>query len=88
MANRFAYRIKNPRGLRLCFYEEITLFDDYSSWRKLYRNTARYIRYSLHSGVGIRGQSREVKHIFTWIAALPEGVSDWMVDLLRKSMKN
>jgi glycosyltransferase involved in cell wall biosynthesis len=88
MSNRFEYRIKNPKGLRLCFYEEINLFDDYSNWKKLYRNSVRYIRYSLHSGIGILGQAREVKHIFTWIIALPEGISDWIVDLFRKMMKS
>jgi glycosyltransferase involved in cell wall biosynthesis len=87
MAKRFEYRIKNPKGLRLCFYEEINLFDNYAGWSKLYRNTVRYIRYSLHSGFGIPAQAREVKHKFTWIVSLPEGVSDWIVDLIRKNLK-
>jgi len=87
MANRFRYRMKNPKGLRLCFLEDITLYDRYCDRKRLYKKTAKFIRYSLHSGVGIMQQAREVKHPFIWVLALPEGASDWLIDLLRKKLK-
>lgn len=88
MSRRFEYRMKNPKGLRLYFLEEISIFAEYSNWKKLYRNTVKFIRYSLHSGTGILQQAKEVKHFTTWILALPEGVSDWVIDLIRKIWKD
>jgi len=87
MAHRFEYRMRNPKGLRLCFFEEITLFDGYSNRKKLHWKTVKYIRFSLHSGIGILKQAREVKHFWIWLFALPEGVTDWMIDLLRKKVR-
>ncbi|MCJ7499996.1 glycosyltransferase family 2 protein [bacterium] len=84
---RFEYRMKNPKGLRLVFREQITLFSSYLGPRKLLRNHIRFIRYSLHSGVGPIRQSREVKHLFVWLLALPAGTLKWIQDVLRKTVK-
>ena len=84
---RFEYRMKNPKGLRLCFLEQITLFSSYLSPRKLLRSHVRYVRYSLHSNAGYIVQAREVKHPFVWLLALPGGTLKWMRDLLRKAVK-
>jgi hypothetical protein len=86
-ANRFAYRMRNPKGLRLCFFEYITLFSDYFGVRKLLRYHIRYVRYSLHSGIGFTEQRREVKHFFLWLAALPAGVLKWIRDKHRKRVQ-
>jgi glycosyltransferase involved in cell wall biosynthesis len=84
---RFEYRMKNPKGLRLVFREQITLFSSYLGPRKLLRSHIRFIRYSLHSGVGPIRQSREVKHFFVWLLALPAGTLKWMLYVLRKKIK-
>jgi hypothetical protein len=85
--HRFEYRMKNPKGLRLCFLEQITVFSGYLGPRKLLRSHVRYVRYSLHSGVGFIDQFREVKHLYYWTMALPLGTFKWMRDHLRKAFK-
>lgn len=82
-ANRFRYRMHNPRGLRQYYLEEITLNDRYMSERKLRRRYERFIRYSLHSDVGLRQQAREVKRRGMWLAAVPAGVFKWWADRVR-----
>lgn len=77
---RFQYRMRNPRGLRQYFLEEITLHDGFKPWRKLLRHHARFVRYSLHSGVGLAQQLREAKHRGYWLIALPEGILSWLAD--------
>jgi glycosyltransferase involved in cell wall biosynthesis len=79
----FEFRTRNPRGLRLCFLEEINLHDRYKPWRKLFQHHVRYVRYSLHSGVGLLRQAREVKHRGTWLVAVPEGLFSWVADRYR-----
>lgn len=83
-ARRFEYRMKNPGGLRLCFLEDITLFSKYFTGKKLWRSHIRYVRYSLHSGVGLIRQAREVTHPFWWLLSLPGGTLKWVRDLQRK----
>jgi glycosyltransferase involved in cell wall biosynthesis len=85
--NRFEYRMRNPKGLRLVFQEQITMFSSYLGPRKLLRSHIRFVRYSLHSGVGLIRQSREVKHHLFWIMALPMGIFKWSMDMLRKTVK-
>ena len=80
---RFQYRVRNPRGLRQYFLEEITLHDAHKPWRKLFRHHARFVRYSLHSGIGLAQQAREAKHRGMWLLALPEGVLSWVADRYR-----
>ncbi len=85
--HRFEFRMKNPKGLRLVFLEQITLFSSYLGPRKLLRSHIRFIRYSLHSGVGFIRQFGEVKHHFVWLLALPAGTFKWMLYVLRKTVK-
>jgi glycosyltransferase involved in cell wall biosynthesis len=86
-ANIRRYREQNPQGMRLAFLEEITLNDAYLDGRQIHRNTVRYVRYSLHSGVGLLRQAREVKHRLRWLAALPEGLGSWLGDRLRSMIR-
>ena len=81
--NRRRYRMRNPRGLRLAFLEEINLHDRYMGPRQLHRYHVRFVRFSLNSGVGLLRQAREVKHRWHWLAALPEGLGSWLVDRVR-----
>lgn len=83
-ANIRSFRRRNPRGMQLAFLEEITLHDAYLNTSQLRRCHVRYVRYSLHSGIGPLKQYREVKHKLLWIAALPAGVGAWLGDKLRR----
>jgi len=82
-ANIRHYRERNPRGMRLAFLEEITLHDAYAGPRLQHSNHVRYVRFSLHSGVGLVAQAREVKHQWHWLAALPQGFLAWLWDRFR-----
>jgi glycosyltransferase involved in cell wall biosynthesis len=82
--NRRRLRARNPKGLHLAFLEEITLNDAYTDRRQLRRLHARYVRFALHSGIGLSKQYREVKHKLLWLAALPAGVGAWLGDELRR----
>jgi glycosyltransferase involved in cell wall biosynthesis len=83
-ANIRRYRAQNPRGMRIAFLEEVTLHDAYADPAQLHRNHVRYVRFSLHSGVGLVRQAREVKHRWKWLAALPEGFGSWLADRARR----
>jgi glycosyltransferase involved in cell wall biosynthesis len=82
--NRRRYRQRNPKGLRLAFLEEVTMHDRYTDPGQLRRNHVRYVRYSLHSGVGLHRQIREIKHPWYWLIAVPAGVAGWLGDRLRR----
>ncbi len=83
-ANRFSYRMNNPRGLRLHFLEEINLHDIYTPKKNLFRHCARYVRYSLHSGIGFIRQGRDIKHKLLWLLAIPQGSMEWLADNIKK----
>ena len=82
--NRRRLRERNPKGLHLAFLEEITLHDAYTDRPQLRRLHARYVRFALHSGIGLRRQYREVKHRWLWVTALPAGIGSWLGDRLRR----
>ncbi|UCG38145.1 MAG: glycosyltransferase family 2 protein [bacterium] len=82
-ANIVQYRLENPRGFRLYFLEEITLHREYYSLRKRFGDHWRYVRFSLHSGLGLLGQAREVEERLLWLSGIPMGVGKWLADLLR-----
>jgi glycosyltransferase involved in cell wall biosynthesis len=77
------YREQNPQGMRLAFLEEVTLHDAYADPAQLRRHHVRYVRFSLHSGVGLVRQAREVKHFWSWLGALPAGLGSWLADQAR-----
>lgn len=87
-ANRFKYRMLYPKGQRLYYLEEITLNDRYMRLRPLLHHHNQYVRYSLHSGIGIARQATEVKHRWLWLTALPAGVLHWLRDRIRLRLWN
>ena len=82
-ANRHKYRMNNPKGLRLYFLEDITLHASYATPKKLARSYRGYVRYSLHSGVGLAQQAREIKHMRLWLYAIADGTLCWLTDKLK-----
>jgi glycosyltransferase involved in cell wall biosynthesis len=86
-ANRFRYRMLYPKGQRLFYLEEVTLNDRYTPTAKLRRHHTQYVRYSLHSGVGLIRQAGEIKHRLVWLTAVPGGVLRWLADRLRMRLR-
>jgi glycosyltransferase involved in cell wall biosynthesis len=82
-SNEFWHNYNSPKGQRLYFLEEVTLNDRYHGLKKQYRLHVHYVRYSLHAGVGILSQFKEVKHRFFWILAVSRGVVKWRKDLVK-----
>lgn len=86
-ANRFRYRMRNPLGLRLCYLEDVTLHDRYAPRSELRAKHRQFIRFSLHGGIGLATQLREVKYRSLWWQALPFGLMDWAGDRLKKWLR-
>ncbi len=82
-ANIKRCRLNNPKGFRLFFLEEITLNKHYYSWRKLFNDHWRYVRYSLHSRVMLKDQMGEVHNKKLWLLSIPKGVLTWLIDRYR-----
>ncbi len=82
-ANINRYRMENPKGFRLFYLEEITLNRKYYDKRKLYGDNWRYIRFSLHSGVTLGDQMKEVHDRLLWMATIPHGIMKWLIDRYR-----
>ncbi len=83
-ANRFRYRMNNPKGLRLYFQEEINLHNCYTRPKKLFRQYVQYVRYSLHSKVGLIQQKNHIQGKWIWLLALIPGAIEWLNDNRKK----
>ena len=82
-ANIFAMRMRNPRGFRYYFLEEI---NDYASLTGTYlrfKYHSKFVRYSLHCKVGFRQQYAEVNSKFLWFFSVPRGIIGWIEDKIR-----
>lgn len=82
-ANINRYRMENPKSFRLFYLEEITLNRKYYDRRKLYGDNWRYVRFSLHSGVKLRDQIKEVYDRLLWLMSIPQGTIKWLIDRYR-----
>lgn len=76
-ADRFALRLRNPRGFRLYHLEDITLNRPWYDLRQRMRSTLEYIRFSWHAGAGVCRQARDLGlrpgALLMWLALLPAG---------------
>jgi glycosyltransferase involved in cell wall biosynthesis len=86
-ADRFRYRMLNPRGLHQFYLEEITQHDAWSPQRTLARYHVEYVRFALHSGIGLKRQRAEVKHHALWLRALAPGAARWLGDRLKTGLR-
>lgn len=75
-------RAGSPQGFRLAFREMLNDHAAYLSNRELLGYARRYVRCSLHGGIGFRQQAGEVNQIFIWLLALPGGIFGWLKDLV------
>jgi len=87
-SDRFALRMRVPRSLRMYHFDDISLHKNDMSMGYLIINYARYIRYSLHSGVTLSRQWMEVPSKVFWLAGLPKGFIAWIRDRRRMARRN
>ena len=83
-SDRFRLRMKNPRGFRLYYREEVNLHRKYSNIGKQLDSCAKYVRYSLHSGIGYRQQQQEIDTPWLWLLSIPKGTLTWLRDRLKQ----
>lgn len=81
--DRFRLRMKNPQGFRLYYREEINQHRGYSGIGKQLDSCAKYVRYSLHSGIGYRQQQYEIDTPWLWLLSVPKGTLTWLRDRIK-----
>ncbi len=86
-ANIFAIRMQNPCGFRSYFLEEINDFSLLTGSYQRFKYHSKFVRYSLHCGIGFREQYREVRTKAIWLVSLPRGVIGWLKDKVRMSIR-
>lgn len=84
-ANRRTIQTQNPMGYRQYFLEEIRDHWRFSRPQEMSSYYARYVRSSLHAGVGMRRQWNEVPHRGRWLRALAKGGTGYLRDILGRT---
>ncbi len=83
-SNPFLLRTQNPRGFRLYFMEEVNQYGKYDNLWKRLDNYGKYVRYSLHSGIGYRQQWRNIDAPLLWLLSIPKGTLVWLRDKIHQ----
>lgn len=78
--------LASPHGQRLAFLEHVNVFSEFFSRRELRRSAVKYVRYSLHAGVGLRAQVREVRDRKLWLSVVAKGTFYWLRDRVRLAL--
>jgi len=86
-ANRFRYRMNNPKGLRLYYEEELNQHCQHLNRRQQRQAAAAYIRYSLHSGVGLLAQAKAINQRSLWLRSLLRGSVDYLSDRIKSATR-
>jgi glycosyltransferase involved in cell wall biosynthesis len=86
-SDRFAARMSSPRGFRLFYLEDVTIYRPWLSRRQFRRSMVDYIRFSLHCGIGPLRQGREVAFDPAWLIRLSAGIFRWLLDHYRLRFK-
>lgn len=81
--NIFKVRMTNPRGFRFYYLEDIHRQTRYFTFSHKLDSYARFIRFSLHSGVGLTQQWAEVPCKWIWLVMLPKAVIKWQGDRIK-----
>lgn len=82
-SNPFRLRVNNPQGFRRCFQDEVNFLDDEQNIVELLNNYAKYVRYSLHCGIGYHQQYQDIKSSILWLLSIPGGTIDWLRDKVK-----
>ncbi len=76
-------RLRNTEGLYLYFREDVLSHPDYLSRSEQRAACSQYVRYALHQGLGFAEQRGEIRDRRLWLAALPRGMQDWLLDRVK-----
>ncbi len=82
-SDRFRLRVNNPRGFQLYYREEVNQNSRYDNTKRRLNNYAKYVRYSLHAGIGYRQQRRDIDAPILWLLSLPKGTLGWLRDRIK-----
>lgn len=81
--NRFRLRMRNPKGFRECYRQEINLYDDNRQPKAILHNYINYIRYSLHAGLPLARLVKDVRSPWLTLFILPLGYAKYRSDRAR-----
>ena len=86
-ANAISNRLKNPKGFRYYFLEEINQYSSLTGRYFRFKYHSKFVRYSLHCKIGLRQQYAEVRSKFYWIISVPRGIIGWLEDKIKMTLK-
>ena len=86
-SNAISNRLKNPKGFRYYFLEEINQYSSLTGRYIRFKYHSKFVRYSLHCKIGLRQQYAEVRSRFYWIISVPRGIIGWLEDKIRMTLK-
>ena len=87
-ANVISLRLKNPKGFRYYFLEEINQYSSLTGRYFRFKYHSKFVRYSLHCKIGFRQQYTEVRSKFYWLISVPRGIIGWLEDKIRMQLKS
>jgi len=86
-SDRFSLRMRNPKGFRLYYLEDVVRHRPWLGRRQLRRSMIDFIRFSFHAGSGLLEQGRLTRYDPLWLALAPAGFGRWLVDRYRQCFK-
>jgi len=86
-ADVFSLRMENPKGFRFYFLEEINVNAPFTKKPLLFKYHSKFVRYSLHSKVGLFQQYREVNSRLLWLLSVPRGIIGWFEDCIKMRLR-
>jgi len=86
-ADVFAMRMRNPKGFRFYYLEEINTYSALTKRYLRFKYHAKFVRFSLHCKVGFSQQYREVNSKFLWMISVPRGIIGWLEDRAKMLFK-
>lgn len=87
-ADVFSMRMRNPRGFRFYYLEEINTYSSLTRKYLRFKYHAKFVRHSLHCGVSFLQQYREVDSKLLWMISIPRGFIGWMEDRIKMLYKH
>jgi len=81
--DRFGLRMCNPQGFRYYYKEESNVLGKNDELSRRFDHHVKYVRYSLHCGIGLVQQARDIDSPVLWLVALPMGTLTWLRDKIR-----
>lgn len=76
-------RLRNVRGLYQYWQDDVMHHQIYLDARRRRKHYSEYVRYALHSGVGLIKQWRDVPDKSVWISSLARALPNYFADLYK-----